>query len=104
MAVALTTRVRNTVQGRYPRARPYPAAPRWILYLAVGGLVIIYLWTLAARRDSVSSLEPGFGVFRWFLLLMVLGWTYAIPAHDADHPDVEAVRSSGNRNVKAGQT
>ena len=101
MTTALTTRVRDRLQVRYPGARPYAAAPNWILYLVVGGLVIIYLWTLAAISDNVSNLEPDFRVFRWFVLLAALGWVYAIRAYDSRRPDVEVVRSRDNRNVKA---
>lgn len=104
MTMALTTRVGNRLQGRYPRARPYGGDRCWILYLVVGGLVIIYLWTLAAISDSVSDLEPGYRVFRWFLLLAVLDWVYAIRAYDSRWPDVEVARSSDNRNVKAVRT
>ena len=101
MTMTLTTRGGNKLQGRHPRARPWAANPRWILYLVVGALVIIYLWTLAAISDSVSNLELGFRVFRWFLLLAGLGWVYAIRAYDSRRPAVEAVRSRDNRNVKA---
>jgi hypothetical protein len=101
MTMAHTTRAGNRLQGRCLGDRPYAAAPRWILYLVVGSLVIIYLWTLAAISDNVSNLEPGFRAFRWFLLLAALGWVYAIRAHDSRRPDVEVARSSENRNVKA---
>ena len=104
MTMALTTRVGNRLQGRYPRARPYGGDPRWILYLVVGGLVTIYLWTLAAISDSVSDLEPGFRVFRWFVLVAVLGWVYAIRAYDSRRPAVQAARFRDNRDLKAVRT
>ncbi len=105
MTMALTTRVGNKLQGRYPRtqsyAGSYAADSRWILYLVVGSLVTIYLWTLAAISDSVSGLEPGFRVFRWFVLLAVPGWVYAIRAFDSGRPAVQAARSRDNRDLKA---
>ncbi len=108
MTMALTTRVGNKLQGRYPRtqsyAGSYAADSRWILYLVVGSLVTIYLWTLAAISDNVGDPEPGFRVFRWFVLLAVLGWVYAIRAYDSGRPAVEAVQSSDNRDVKAVQS
>ena len=101
MTMALATRVGNRLQGRYPRARPYGGNPHWILYLVVSSLVTIYLWTLAAISDSVSGLEPGFRVFRWFVLLAVPGWLYAIRAFDSGRPAVQAARSRDNRDLKA---
>jgi len=101
MTMALTRRAGIGLQGRCLGDRPYAADPGWILYLVVGSLVIIYLWTLAAISDSVSNLEPGLRVFRWVLLLAALGWVYAIRAYDSRRPDVEVARSSDNRNVKA---
>lgn len=104
MTKALTTRVGERLQGRYLGACLCAADRRWILYLVVGSLVTIYLWTLAAISDSVSDLEPSLRAFRWFVLLAVLGWVYAIRAYDSRRPDVEVARSRDNDDVKAVQT
>jgi hypothetical protein len=54
--------------------RRYAMALRWILYLAVGGIVTIYLWTPAILRDSVDNLniERDFRSVQSFLLLAAL--------------------------------
>ena len=94
MAMTLTIR-RLTSRRRRARACARPPlimALHWVLYLAVSSLVTIWLWTPAALRGSVSTLEWSF--------LAALGWMYAM-TYGAGRAPAEFARSGENRNVKA---
>jgi hypothetical protein len=104
MATTLTVRMRDSLQGVTAGGRAYAAGPLWMPYLAVGGLVTTYLWTPAALRDTVGTLERGFHVFGWFSLLAVLGCTYAVRACEAGCGVMDSARSGVNRYLKAVRT
>jgi hypothetical protein len=95
MAMTLTTRVRSRLQRTRPGVGQRATVRHWIFYLVVGSLVTIYLWTPAALRASVSSLEWG--------SLAVLGWMYAMACGPGTPTAVVAYRVNG-RNVKAVRT
>jgi len=56
MGTPLTTRS-GGVSAKYPVARKYAAALRWIVYLAVSCVVTICLWTPEALSDRLSNLR-----------------------------------------------
>ena len=94
MAMTLTIRVMRSRVGRAPACAREPLITGfdWILYLAVSSLVTICLWTPAALRGSVSSLE--------WSLLAVLGSMYAM-TYGRGRAPAEVVRSGEGPNVKA---
>lgn len=94
MAMTLTIR-RMTSRVRRAEAcarQPLIMSLHWVLYLAVSSLVTICLWTPAALRGSVSSLE--------WSLLAALGWMYAI-TYGAGRAPAGFAPSGENRNVEA---
>lgn len=97
MAMTLTIRMMTSRVGRAPACAREPLFMGfdWILYLAVSSLVTICLWTPAALRGSVSSLEWSF--------LAVLGWMYAM-TYGRGRAPAEVARSGEGRNVKAVRT
>lgn len=94
MAMTLTIRRMTSRVGRAPRcAGQRVIMPwHWILYLAVSSLVTICLWTPAALRGSVSSLEWSF--------VAVLGLMYAM-TYGRGRAPAEVARSGEGPNVKA---
>lgn len=77
MGTLLTTRS-GGLSAKHPVARKYAAALRWILYLAVGCVVTICLWTPEALRDRLSnlSLQRNPSLAPSFLLLATLAMIF----------------------------
>ena len=96
MATTLTTRARDGRLERHAAIRQSGVQP-WILYLVVGCLVTISLWTPGTLRDTVG----GLGRYACFGSAALLGALASVQANYGGFSAATAARSSYNRRLKA---
>jgi hypothetical protein len=97
MATMLTTRVRDGRLERHAAIRQYAGGQPWMLYLVVGCLVTISLWTPGTLRDTVG----GLGRYACFGFAALLGALASVQANYGGFSAATVARSSYNRHLKA---